>query len=88
MKQIESITVFTGQDVFIPCLTDYDKVIDNSLEYEDSFSLLIDFYKDEKIVRRMINVPCDITYKTEVTKPSGVNPVFDNVLKSVSGGIE
>lgn len=51
-----------------PCfidLTPYDKVVDQSQEYPDHSETDIAFFKDGKVVRRIHDVPCDITYEEE-----------------------
>jgi len=65
MNEIESLTVFTGKDAFPISLGSYDVVKDESLEYENSLETIINFYKDGKIVRTMINPRCDIHYKSK-----------------------
>jgi hypothetical protein len=65
VREILSIAVFSGKDVFPMDLEAYDKVVENCREFESSVSVSIDFYKDEKIVRRMWNPSCDISYKKE-----------------------
>jgi hypothetical protein len=63
MRNIKSLTIFTGQDAF-PCdLSEYSAVVDNTIEFEESVDFLIDFHKDGKLVRRLVNVRCDIQYE-------------------------
>jgi hypothetical protein len=63
MRNIKYLTIFTGKDAF-PCdLTPYDAVVDNTIEFEDSVDFLIDFHKDGKLVRRLVNASCDIRYE-------------------------
>jgi hypothetical protein len=63
MREIEAISVFTGKDVFSLDLTDYEKILDETIEYENSIDLRICFYKDNKVVRELWNPSCDIRYK-------------------------
>jgi hypothetical protein len=41
----------------------YDVVQDLSQEYEDHTETHIAFFKDGNVVRRVVDCPCDITYK-------------------------
>lgn len=63
MKEIKSVTIFTGKNAFSLDLSNYTKVVENCLEYESSVSLCIDFYIGDKLVRRIWNPSCDIQYK-------------------------
>ena len=64
-KEIKHISIFTGKDVFSLDLSDYDEILDETIEYENALHLLICFYKDGAEVRRIWNPSCDITYKTK-----------------------
>ena len=65
MLQIRKLVVFTGKDACDIDLSVYDKVTDNSIEYDDSIHMIINFYKDDKLVRQMWEPKCDITYETD-----------------------
>ncbi len=62
MKLINTITVFTGKDAFPLDLSNYDEIRDESQEFPDHTEFTIAFYKDGKVIRRLWNPSCDITY--------------------------
>ena len=78
MKEIEHLTVFSGKDAFPQKIDDYDKVVDNSVEYESALHLKIDFYKSGKVVRTLWNPSCDIRYKEaqQVIQPDNAQQVI------------
>ena len=62
MKKIERVTVFTGNDSFTIDLTNYDEIIDKTLEFEDHTEFSIACYRNSELVRRLWNPSCDISY--------------------------
>jgi hypothetical protein len=67
---ISQITVITQQGVGITNVGDnvngriIDRIIDQSLEYEDSFMSIYDAYdKEGNLLKRLENCPVDISYK-------------------------
>lgn len=62
MRTIKALTVFSGKDAFPIKLSDYDEVRDECQEFEDHSEFTIGFVKDGKVVRRLWNPSCDITY--------------------------
>ena len=62
MRTIKALTVFSGKDAYPIDLKDYDEVRDEMQTYEDHSEFTIGFLKDGKIVRRLWNPSCDITY--------------------------
>lgn len=65
MRELAHVIIFSGKDAFPLDLKEYTKVVENCIEYESSISMSIDFYKGEKIVRRIWNLVCDTRYKEE-----------------------
>jgi hypothetical protein len=68
MKQIESITVFTGNDYYTVDLSNYEEIVDESQEFPDHTEVSIAFVDGGKVVRRLWNPSCDIAYKPEAPK--------------------
>lgn len=61
-NRIETLYVF-NEGSWVD-LRPYDEVLDNSFETEDGhIQTIITFKRNGNIVRSIIGVPCDITYK-------------------------
>jgi hypothetical protein len=63
MRLIDSVTVEFGSSHFTLNLGDYDEIRDETQEFEDHSEFTIACLKDGKVVRRLWNPRCDITYK-------------------------
>ena len=84
-REIENLTIVTNKEVFSIDLSNYDKIVEESIEREDSsIDLIIDFYKDGKVVRSMYNIPCDITYKKVTNNDIFTLEIYKEIKSNVS----
>lgn len=63
MKVLTALTVFTGKDAFPYNMSHYEKVVDASMEFPDHIEFVIDFYANGRVVKRLINPSCEMSYE-------------------------
>ena len=62
MRKIERVTVFTGNDSYTIGLSNYHEIRDETIEFEDHTEFSIACLWNGKVVRRLWNPSCDISY--------------------------